>query len=92
MSIFSRKETSLPEPEITGTEAIRRRFHARWRKVNLARTAMDLSIPLPQLEAFAKGESNRLSVAHMHALCKEVYPYHTAFDPEKDKLVGSNCF
>jgi len=52
MSLFQ-KAVAAAEPEITGTEAIRARVWSRWKRANLARTAMDLSLSLPALEAFA---------------------------------------
>ena len=86
MSLFNRKDTTMSEPEITGTEAIRRRLHGRWKKVNLAKTASDLGIGLSRLEAFAKGEG-KLPEAEMHLLCKEFYSHNTRFDPIADKLL-----
>ena len=89
MSIF--KKQVAPEPEvITGTRPIQLRLWSRWKKANLSRTSLDLNISLAQLEAFAKNEIDRLPTAQMHLLCKEFYPYHTAFDPEKDILVDTS--
>ena len=63
----------MPEPEVTGTNAIRARVWSRWKKVNLSITSRELQISLGDLEAFAKGEKASLSVEHMHKLCKEFY-------------------
>lgn len=70
----------MDEPEISGSEAIRRRLHARWKKFNLAKTASDLGTGLSRLEAFAKGEG-KLSEPDMHLLRKEFYFHNTRFDP-----------
>jgi hypothetical protein len=91
MNLFGRKEASMSEPEITGTEAIRRRVHARWRKVHLSRTALDIGVALPDLEAFAKGEKSRLPEAAMHTLTKEMNPNGSVkFDAASDRLIDTN--
>jgi hypothetical protein len=84
MSLFQ-KEVAAPEPDMTGTEAIRARVWSRWKRANLSRTAMDLNISLANLEAFARGEG-KLPEAALHALTKEFF-YHARFDPVADRLV-----
>jgi hypothetical protein len=58
MSLFSRSDPA-PAPEITGTQALRARVRARWKKVHLSKTAADLSISLQALESFAQGFASR---------------------------------
>jgi hypothetical protein len=86
---FNRKATTMDQSEVTGTDAIRRRVWARWRKAHLATTARDMSIPLPALEAFAQG-TGQLSAAQLQALAKEFFPHHVAFDPVADRLVDTS--
>ena len=85
MGLF--KKEVAPEPEITGTRVIQLRLWSRWKKANLARTALDLNISLGQFEAFAKNEIDRLPAEQMKRLCREFYPYFTEFDPVADRLI-----
>ena len=85
--MFGRRDATVTEPEISGTEALRARVKSRRRRAHLARTAVDLSIALPQLDAFADGGS--LPEAAIHALVKEFY-VNAKWDPVADRLIDTS--
>src|SRR3954464_15003015 len=74
--------------EASATEALRARVQSRMRRAHLARTSIDLQIPLPALQSFAEG-TGQLSEAHLHALTKEFF-MNTRFDAASDRLINTN--
>ena len=87
MGLFGRKDPPVTEPEITGTDALRARVKSRLKRSHLARTATDLAIALPHLEAFANG--GKSPEAAIHALVREFY-MNAAWDPEQDRLIDTS--
>ena len=86
--LFRSSADPAPEPEITGTETLRRRVWSRWKRSNLAGLSRDRQISLPALEAFAQG--GPLPESALRALVAEFYPHNAVFDPVTDKLIDTS--
>lgn len=82
MSIFSRKDPPMPEPIVTGIEAIRAATKIRVKKMSYGILAREIGIANDTLLAFSEGRA-QLSEKQLCALARELWQ-HTIFDPVAD--------